>query len=70
MFEWKLCFQLCIPLIDFPGLNSEVRTQAEQIKIRHERFQDLVNTCDTYSSQEFKELRKGILISSGLAQPY
>lgn len=38
---------------------SEVRNRTEQIRLKHERYQELVRTCDTSSSVEFKDFRKG-----------
>lgn len=45
----------------FYTIRDEVRSQADQVKVRHERFQDLVKTVDTSSNVEFKELRKGLV---------
>lgn len=45
----------------FITIRNEVKAQTEQIKVRHEMFQDLVKNCDTSSSTEFKDLRKGLV---------
>lgn len=38
-----------------------MKGKAEQLKVRHEKFQDLVKNVDTSSNQEFMELRKGLV---------
>ena len=53
--------QLAVCYISFFTICSEVRSQADQVKVRHERFQDLVRSVDTSSNVEFKDLRKGII---------
>lgn len=45
----------------FYTIRDEVRSQADQVKVRHERFQDLVRSVDTSSNVEFKDLRKGLV---------
>ena len=46
-------------LIVFYLWYSNVNSQVEKIKVRHEKFLDLVKNTDTSSNEEFKELRKG-----------
>lgn len=43
------------PLLFYSNVNSQV----EKIKVRHEKFLDLVKNTDTSSNGEFKELRAG-----------
>jgi hypothetical protein len=45
----------------FYTIRDEVRSLAENIKVRHEKFQDEVRNCDTSSNLSFKELRKGLV---------
>ncbi len=40
---------------------SEVKVQADQIKIRHDKFQDMFRNVDTSTNTEFIELRKGMI---------
>lgn len=42
------------------SVRDHVQSQLERIKLKHERFQDLLRTVDTSSSSEFKEVRKGL----------
>jgi hypothetical protein len=45
----------------FYTIRDEVRSLAENVKVRHEKFQDEVRNCDTSSNLAFKELRKGLV---------
>eukprot|EP01041_Mallomonas_annulata_P006501 gene6501-13128_t len=45
----------------FYAVRDNVQTFVERIKIRYERFQDLIKNCDTATTPEFKELRKGLV---------
>ena len=45
----------------FYAVRDNVNSQVEKIKVRHEQFLGLVKSCDTSSSVEFKELRKGLV---------
>ena len=40
-------------------LCSNVQTYVDRIKIRHEKFQDLVFNSNTANNSEFKDVRKG-----------
>lgn len=51
-----LCF------CSFPGAftrTSEVSAKIEYIKVRLERFQDLLNNTNTAQNRDFQDLRKG-----------
>jgi CRISPR/Cas system CMR-associated protein Cmr1 (group 7 of RAMP superfamily) len=41
-------------------LYSEVKLQSDQLKVRHEKFQDMVRNVDTSTNPEFLELRKSM----------
>lgn len=42
----------------FYGVRDNVNSQVERIKVKNEKFQHMVQTIDTASSPDFKELRK------------
>jgi hypothetical protein len=39
---------------------SNVQTYVDRIKVRHEKFQDMVMNVNTANNNEFKEMRKGL----------
>jgi len=45
----------------FYVVRDNVNAQVERIKVRHDKFQDMLRNSDTASSGEFKELRKGLI---------
>jgi len=45
----------------FHAVRDNVHTYVDRIKIRHEKFQDLVFNSNTANNPEFKELRKGLI---------
>ena len=49
--------------LKFPHLftHSNVTGQVSKIKVKYEKFLDLVKVCDTSTNIEFKELRKDLL---------
>ena len=62
VLESECCDQaLHFKLIDF-SYNSNVNNQIEKIKIKNEKFLDLVKNTDTSVNIEFKDLRKSMMI--------
>eukprot|EP01038_Epipyxis_sp_PR26KG_P011474 gene11474-15368_t len=45
----------------FYSVRDNVNSQIEKIKIKHEKFQDLLRNTDTSTNLEFKDLRKNIV---------
>ena len=41
-------------------LNSNVAAVTDKIKMRYEKFLDMVKTCDTANDSNFKDFRKGL----------
>jgi len=44
----------------FHAVRDNVQVNIDRIKVKYERFQDLVKNSDTATSTDFKELRKGL----------
>lgn len=45
----------------FYKVRDNVNTQVERIKVKHDKFQDLLRNCDTAVNVDFKDLRKALL---------
>mmetsp|Transcript_19996 Transcript_19996/g.28727 ORF Transcript_19996/g.28727 Transcript_19996/m.28727 type:complete len:269 (-) Transcript_19996:171-977(-) len=45
----------------FYAVRDNVQTYVDRIKIRHEKFQDLVFNSNTANNSEFKDVRKGLI---------
>lgn len=45
----------------FYKVRDNVNAQVERIKVKHDKFQDLLRNCDTAQNVDFKELRKVLL---------
>ena len=57
-----LCYGDCF--ITTSNVASNVNSNVEKTKLKHEKFQDLVMNTNTYNNSEFKELRKGSYFKS------
>jgi len=43
------------------GVRDNVKVQCDKMKVKNARFHDMLRTCNTASSLEFKDLRKGLV---------